>query len=61
MHVDCLENPRDGGAWWAAVHGVDRSQTRLSDLAVAMHLDSFGKLNTYSQVQLTLKSFISGL
>ena len=25
----CLENPRDGGAWWAAVYGVARSQTRL--------------------------------
>ena len=29
--VLCLENPMDGGAWWAAVHGVTRSQTRLSD------------------------------
>ena len=27
----CLENPMDGGAWWAAVHGVANSQTRLSD------------------------------
>ena len=27
----CLENPTDGGAWWAAVHGVAKSQTRLSD------------------------------
>ena len=26
-----LENPVDGGAWWAAVHGVTKSQTRLSD------------------------------
>ena len=26
----CLENPMDGGAWWAAVHGVAKSQTRLS-------------------------------
>ena len=25
------KNPMDGGAWWAAVHGVDKSQTRLSD------------------------------
>ena len=30
-----LENPMDGGAWWAAVHGVAKSQTRLSDLAAA--------------------------
>ena len=27
----CLENPRDGGAWWATVHGVAKSRTRLSD------------------------------
>ena len=27
----CQENPMDGGAWWAAVHGVAKSQTRLSD------------------------------
>ena len=26
----CLENPMDGGAWWAAVHGVAKSQTRLT-------------------------------
>ena len=27
----CLENPMDGGAWWAAVHGVTKCGTRLSD------------------------------
>ena len=27
----CLENPVDGGVWWAAVHGVAKSWTRLSD------------------------------
>ena len=27
----CLENPVDGGAWWAAVHGVAKSRTSLSD------------------------------
>ena len=27
----CLENSMDGGAWWATVHGVTKSQTRLSD------------------------------
>ena len=29
----CLENPRDGGAWWAAVHGVTPSRTRLKRLS----------------------------
>ena len=31
LQYSCLENPMDGGAWWAAVHGVEKSQTRLSD------------------------------
>ena len=31
LPYSCLENPMDGGAWWATVHGVSKSQTRLSD------------------------------
>ena len=31
FQYSCLENPMDGGAWWAAVHGVAESRTRLSD------------------------------
>ena len=31
--VFCLENPRDGGAWWAAVYGVAQSRTRLKQLS----------------------------
>ena len=31
LQYSCLENPKDGGAWWAAVRGVMKSQTRLSD------------------------------
>ena len=30
LHCSCLENPRDGGAWWAAVYGVAQSWTRLT-------------------------------
>ena len=29
LQYSCLENPMDGGAWWATVHGVAKSQTRL--------------------------------
>ena len=32
LQCSCLENPRDGGAWWAAVHGVTQSRTRLKRL-----------------------------
>ena len=31
LQYSCLENPMDGGAWWATVHGVSKSWTRLSD------------------------------
>ena len=30
LQCSCLENPRDGGAWWAAVYGVAQSQIRLT-------------------------------
>ena len=33
LQRSCLENPRDGGAWWAAVYGVSQSQTRLKRLS----------------------------
>ena len=39
----CLENPMDGGAWWAAVHGVAKSRTRLSDFPFTFHLDALEK------------------
>ena len=31
LQYSCLENSMDGGAWWATVHGVTKSRTRLSD------------------------------
>ena len=31
LQYSCLENPMEGGAWWATVHGASKSQTRLSD------------------------------
>ena len=33
LQCSCLENPRDGGAWWAAIYGVTQSQTRLKRLS----------------------------
>ena len=38
-----LENPTDGGAWWAAVHGVAKGRTRLSDFTFAFHLRALEK------------------
>ena len=33
LQCSCLENPRDGGAWWAAIYGVAQSWTRLKQLS----------------------------
>ena len=33
LQYSCLENPMDGGAWWATVHRVSKSRTRLSDFS----------------------------
>ena len=47
----CLENPIDGRAWWAAVHGVDKSQTRLSDFTFTFHFHALEKeMATHSSV-----------
>ena len=37
------KNPMDGGAWWAAVHGVARSQIRLSDVTFNFHFHALEK------------------
>ena len=47
----CLENPMDGGAWMAAVHGVAKSRTRLSDFTVTFHFHALEKeMATHSSV-----------
>ena len=38
LQCSCLENPRDGGAWWAAVNGVTQSWTRLKRLSSSILL-----------------------
>ena len=38
LQCSCLENPRDGGAWWAAIYGVTQSRTRLKRLSSSSHL-----------------------
>ena len=43
LQCSCLENPRDGGAWWAAVCGVAQSRTRLSDFTFAFHFHALEK------------------
>ena len=43
LQYSCLENPMDGGAWWAAVHGVARSWTWLSDFTFTFHFHALEK------------------
>ena len=43
LQCSCLENPRDGGAWGAAVHGVAKSRTRLSDFPFTFHFHALEK------------------
>ena len=43
LQYSCLESPMGRGAWWAAVHGVVKSQTRLSDLTITFHFHALEK------------------
>ena len=51
FQYSCLENPMDRGTWWAAVHGVAKSRTRLSDFTFTFHFHASEKeMATHSSV-----------
>ena len=51
LQYSCLENHTDGGAWSAAVHGIARSRTRLSDFTFTFHFHALEKeMATHSSV-----------
>ena len=51
LQYSCLENPMDGGPWWAAVHGVAKSRTRLSNFTFTFHFHALEKeMATHSSV-----------
>ena len=51
LWYSCLENPMDRGAWWAAVHGVARSRTQLSDFTFTFHFHALEQeMATHSSV-----------
>ena len=51
LQYSCLENPMDGGAWWAAVHGIVKSRTRLRDFTFTFHFHALEKeMATHSSV-----------
>ena len=47
LQYSCLENSMDGEAWWATVHGVTKSWTRLSDFT-SLHLQNSTKLQNFT-------------
>ena len=51
LQYSCLESPMDGGAWWAAVHGVVKSRTWLTDFTFTFHFRALEKeMATHSSV-----------
>ena len=51
LQYSCLENPMDGGAWWAAVHGIAKSRIRLSVFTFTFHFHALEKeMATHSSV-----------
>ena len=51
LQYSCLENPMDGGTWWAAVHGVAKSRTRLRDFTFSFHFHALEReMATHSSV-----------
>ena len=51
LQNSCLENPMDGGTWWAKVHGVAKSRTRLSDVTFTFHFPALEKeMATHSSI-----------
>ena len=51
LQYSCLETPMDRGAWWAAVEGVAKSRTRLSDFTFTFHVHALEKeMATHSSI-----------
>ena len=50
LQSSCLENPMDRGAWWATVHGVAKSQTRLSDFTSLHTFKKFFSIMVYHKI-----------
>ena len=51
LQYSCLENPMDGGAWWAAVHRISKTRTQLSNFTFTFHFHALEKeMTTHSSV-----------
>ena len=59
MARSCLENPRDGGAWWAAVYAVTQSRTQLKRLSSSSSSSSASYIHTYKYIDIfNVKDFL---
>ena len=57
LQCSCLENPRDGGAWWAAIYGVAQSQTQLKQLSSGSNIHNILHIETvfYTYIYINIK------
>ena len=56
LQCSCLENPRDGGAWWAAIYGVSQSRTRLKRFSSSSSSSSRRLLSRLNEITLVLST-----
>ena len=59
LQYSCLENPMDRGAWWAIVHRVTKSRTRLSDFTFTLFRNYFGTSYYFASSNSSLTSYFS--
>ena len=63
LQYSCLENPMDEGAWWATVHGVAKSWTRLSDFTFTLlyvYIHIYSLLHIYIYIYIYTHTYIYG-
>ena len=58
LQCSCLENPRDRGAWWAAIYGIAQSRTRLKLLSSSIHTHTHTHTHTYTHTHTLCSQFM---
>ena len=60
LQCSCRENPRDGGAWWAAVYGVAQSRTQLKELSSSSSSPYITEVHKEYLTKVTINSVVCG-
>ena len=60
LQDSCLENPRDGGAWWAAIYGLHRVRHDWSDLAAAAAAAADSNSKLFKEIEISTKDKYMG-